>query len=174
MLGQNAIAFPVMLLFQALIFHIIMTAASPSRNKWSKSELEEIEQQWNGVHEDDDDISLDDQIYVESERRHKDATDKLQSFIDKGRYSPGDDEFEKLTREVEHAGKAAMLFAKLRMEDKLENDNGDEKKDINDEGKGGKLSWDALAKICSEWQVNRFSFAVSLIISRNIYCIALP
>jgi len=138
-----------------LLSRITAIATAPYQKKWSKFDLEELEDQWNRVEEgddgydSDDEVSADDKIYIESERREKEAMEKLQSFIDSGTYRPGDQKFEKLAKEAQHAGKAAMIFAKLCMDGERYN----EKESIQaGDNLTREWSWDELAEVCNEWK----------------------
>ena len=126
-------------------------AAAIPNNRWSKSSLEELSNQWNNDF-DEDDISTDEHLYRESERRQKEAMDKLQNVMDGGRI-PENQEFEELAEEVKYAGKPAMIFAKLNVDE----DNVSTQEIIEKEEKHNTIreySWDELSEICNEWQVS--------------------
>lgn len=151
-----------------LSFVVIVDAAAIPRKDWSKLDLEALEEEWKVGDDYEELVTADELLYQESERQRNVAMQKLQDIMDdptktkNNQQMPQSKDFETLAQGVQHAGKPAMIFSKLSMDEAPSAKSSKHTKSpdwpmIESEKQidAAKKSWDwnSLAKICGKWEL---------------------
>ena len=151
-------------MFGGLSQMIMLCTAAPPRKDWSNLDLDKLEEEWKVGDEYEELITSDELLYQESERKRMIAIEKLEQIMysdnhkNNGRI-PETDEFESLAQEVQVAGKPAMIFSKLTMDEvpnipKLMKKKKKTTTTTKEESKQFIWDWDSIAALCQEWEVS--------------------
>eukprot|EP00592_Proboscia_alata_P011876 CAMPEP_0194390304 /NCGR_PEP_ID=MMETSP0174-20130528/109209_1 /TAXON_ID=216777 /ORGANISM="Proboscia alata, Strain PI-D3" /LENGTH=147 /DNA_ID=CAMNT_0039183493 /DNA_START=80 /DNA_END=519 /DNA_ORIENTATION=- len=120
------------------------------RQNWSDLDLAALEEEWkSGDNKEDFEVTPDEELYQEFERRRKMAFAKVNAATNKANNIPKS-HLNRLLIKAQTAGKPEIIMTKLKL-------------DLSPEGKGWK--WEALSEFCDDW-----SYRLDLFTGIKINC----
>lgn len=120
---------------------VFFVSSSLPRNDWSMLDLAELEEEWKIGDDAEDWRTPDDHLFHLLERERQLAFNKMQTLMGDKTGSGGkrnEKALERAALDVQHAGKAVMIFAQLR----------------NDSAPKDGWSFDSMAAVCDDWSVS--------------------
>mmetsp|Transcript_59660 Transcript_59660/g.69723 ORF Transcript_59660/g.69723 Transcript_59660/m.69723 type:complete len:150 (-) Transcript_59660:285-734(-) len=127
-----------MLLLTHLMICFVAAFCGNMRQNWSDLDLAALEEEWkSGDNKEDFEVTPDEELYQEFERRRKMAFAKVNAATNKANNIPKS-HLNRLLIKAQTAGKPEIIMTKLKL-------------DLSPEGKGWK--WEALSEFCDDWSV---------------------